>query len=97
MISLKHIWWKGFRTIVDLDEQGRRIFFRGGDLMARFWLNDMTMLEFDAKNFEGVAMLFHAERYLSDRLSYELSPWPKGMMKVESEDAYALPERNETA
>jgi len=63
--------------LVKLDEQGRRLFFRSCDLIARLWLNDMTLPEFDAKNFEGAAMLVHAERYLADRLAYELAPCPK--------------------
>lgn len=33
------------------------------------------------------------KRYLADRLAYELAPWPKGMMKLEPHDAYALPAR----
>lgn len=75
--------------IGDLDEAGRRIFFRGCDLAARLWLNELVMPEFDAKNFEGATMLIHAERYLEDRLAYELAPWPKG--KVKREAGYELP------
>jgi hypothetical protein len=77
------------RKFADLDETGRRLFFRGCDLVARLWLNDMFMPEFDAKNFEGCTMQLHAERYLADRLAYELAPWPKGMCKIEPDDAYA--------
>jgi hypothetical protein len=77
--------------VAELDEDGRRIYFRACDTSARFWLNDCAMPEFDAGNFEGCAMLVHAERYLADRLAYELGPWPKGMMRNEPEDAYALP------
>jgi len=74
-----------------LDEVGRRLFFRGADLAARLWLNDVALPEFDAKNFEGACMLIHAERYLADRLAYELAPWPKGKIRIEPDDAYALP------
>jgi hypothetical protein len=28
--------------------------------------------------------MVHAERYLADRLAYELQPWPKGMIRDES-------------
>lgn len=84
------------RPISTADETGKRLFFRGSDLVARLWLNEMCMPEFDAKNFEGVAMLGHAERYLADRLAYELSPWPKGKMRIESDDAYALPLKGKT-
>ena len=75
-----------------LDEKGKRLYFRACDLAARFWLNDQALPEFDAKNYEGCTMLTHAERYLADRLAYELAPWPKGMLKIEPEDAYQLPE-----
>lgn len=78
-------------ALCDLDEVGSRLYFRACDLVARFWLNDNTMPEFDAGNFEGVGMLVHAERYLADRLAYELAPWPKGLCKIEPDDAYALP------
>jgi hypothetical protein len=78
-------------ALSDLDEAGRRIYFRACDLVARFWLNDNTMPEFDARNFEGASTLVHAERYLADRLAYELAPWPKGKCKIEPDDAYALP------
>jgi hypothetical protein len=92
--SLSKIRYSG-PQLADLDEAGKRIYFRGCDLAARFWLNSMCMPEFDAKNFEGCTMLVHAERYLADRLAYELSPWPKGKMKVEPDDAYALPPARE--
>jgi hypothetical protein len=78
-------------SVSELDEQGRRLFYRMNDLEARFWLNDRTMPEFDAKNFDGVSTLVHAERYLADRFAYELAPWPKGKIKIEPPDAYALP------
>lgn len=84
-------WRDGKPVFESLNEMGRRLFYRSGDLAARLCLNGEVMVEFDAKNFEGAAMLFHAERYLADRLAYELAPWPKGMVKIEPDDAYALP------
>lgn len=79
--------------LAQLDEAGRRLYYRACDLTARFWLNEQALPEFDARNFEGSAMLIHAERYLTDRLAYELGPWPKGKIKIEPDDAYALPPR----
>lgn len=73
------------------NETGKRLFFRACDLVARLWLNEISMPEFDARNFDGLGMIAHAERYLADRLAYELSPWPKGKIKIEPDDAYALP------
>jgi hypothetical protein len=80
-------------SVAQLDEQGRRLFYRMNDIEARFLLNDRTMPAFDAKNFEGCSILVHAERYLADRLAYELAPWPKGKIKIEPSNAYALPPR----
>lgn len=90
MIDLNLIRYKG-PAVGDLPEQGRRLYYRACDLTARFWLNDNVLPEFDAQNFEGCSMLVHAERYLADRLAYELAPWPKGKLKIEPADAYALP------
>jgi hypothetical protein len=87
-------WYSG-PDVVSLDRHGRRLYFRSADLAARLCLNGEAMREFDARNFEGSCMLVHAERYLADRLAYELGPWPKGMLKVEPEDAYALPARTQ--
>jgi len=67
-----------------LDAKGKSLLWRSADLGARLMLNDRTMPEFDAKNFEGCCTLVHAERYLADRLAYELEPWPKGMIKDET-------------
>lgn len=91
---IRFVGWPN-RPLVKLDETGRRLYFRSCDLVARLWMNDLCMPEFDAKNFEGCTMLGHAERYLADRLAYELAPWPKGMMKIEPDDAYALPPKKE--
>lgn len=77
-------------SLGDLDEVGRRIYFRSCDLAARLCLNGEATLLID-ENRQACCILIHAERYLADRLAYELSPWPKGMMKVEPYDAYALP------
>jgi hypothetical protein len=54
--------------------------FDDGDQIARAILLHRTKLEFAAENFEAVAMLAHAEVYLSDRRTYELFPWPKGIL-----------------
>jgi hypothetical protein len=83
-------WYSG-PSVADLDEPGRRLYFRTADLAARLCLNGEVMGVFDAGNFEAASMLVHAERYLADRLAYELAPWPKGMLRVEPEDAYAMP------
>lgn len=83
--------------LAHLDEAGCRRYFRECDLTARYWLNDAIIPEFDAKNFEACSMLVHAERYLADRLSYELAPWPKGLIKLETEQDYALPKVTEHA
>lgn len=90
LAHLKRVMYSG-PTLAVLDERGRRLYFRGCDLSARLAINGEATLAFDEKNFEGAAMLFHAERYLADRLAYELAPWPKGMVKIEPDDAYALP------
>jgi len=88
--SLSIVRYRG-PAVADLDEQGRRLYYRACDLSARLWLNDNTIAQYDAKEFDGCAMLVHAERYLADRLAYELAPWPKGKIKIEPDDAYALP------
>jgi hypothetical protein len=85
MWSIKAIRYSG-PSFGDLDAEGRRLYLRACDLSARFWLNDAALPEFDLGNFEGCAMLIHAERYLADRFTYELFPWPKGKLKVESAD-----------
>src|SRR5690348_3419916 len=90
MTNLRSIRYSG-PPVGSLDETGRRLYFRACDITARLWLKDIALPEFDAKNFEGCCMLIHAERYLADRLAYELAPWPKGKIKIEPEDAYALP------
>jgi hypothetical protein len=89
---LKSLCYHG-PEIAALDETGRRIFFRACDLKARFWLNRTAEIEYHAGNLEYVATLIHAERYLADRLAYELAPWPKGKIKVESDSPYALYKR----
>lgn len=83
-------WYRG-PALAELDERARRLYFRSGDLAARLCLNGEAMRLFDDGNRRGSCMLLHAERYLADRLAYELAPWPKGVMKVEPQDAYALP------
>lgn len=70
--------------ISSLNAEGKSLLWRSGDLAARLILNDMALPLFDRKNFDGCTVLVHAERYLADRLAYELAPWPKGMIKDES-------------
>jgi len=84
-------WYRGV-PVQMLDEGGRRLYWRAGDLAARLCLNGEGMRMLDG-NREGACILLHAERYLADRLAYELAPWPKNMMKIEPDDAYALPEK----
>ena len=86
--NIKAIRYSG-PPLARLDESGKRIYFRGCDLVARFWLNFTAEEQFDAGNREGCCMLIHAERYLADRLAYELAPWPKGKVRVEPDDAYS--------
>jgi hypothetical protein len=93
-LRAKH-WYRG-PNLASLDERGRRLYFRSADLAARLCLNGEALRLFDDGNKRGSCMLTHAERYLADRLAYELAPWPKGMLKLEPDDAYALPgERRE--
>lgn len=87
-------WWRG-PLLTELDERGRRLYFRTGDLAARLCLNGEALALFEEEQRQASCSLLHAERYLADRLAYELAPWPKGMMKLEPEDAYALPARKE--
>jgi hypothetical protein len=89
--ELTHRWWGNNRSIVGLDEQGKRLFFRAGDLAARFWLNRVAEEQLNADNRDGMCILVHAEVYLADRLAYELEPWPKGMVKLETKEDYQLP------
>ena len=64
------------------DAEGRSLLGRTGDLQARFWLNDLAESVLLISPL-GCCTLIHAERYLSDRLAYELYPWPKGMILIE--------------
>jgi len=83
--SLRAIRYRG-PMLPDLVETGRRLYFRACDLSARMWLNEVAL-----DQYNGSGILVHAERYLADRLAYELAPWPKGKIKIETEDDYALP------
>ena len=94
--ALKQKQWYRGPAIESLDETGRRLYFRSGDLAARLCLNGEARALLYSGELQASCMLTHAERYLADRLSYELAPWPKGMMKVEPADAYALPARRNT-
>lgn len=87
---LRHKQWRKQPDLSSLDEHGKRLFFRYCDLAARLCLNGEAAALFD-ENRQASCTLLHAERYLADRLAYELAPWPKGMMKIEPDDAYALP------
>jgi hypothetical protein len=84
-------WYRG-PAIGSLDEMGQRLYFRTADLAARLCLNGEAERLFDAGHRQASCMLLHAERYLADRLTYALAPWPKGMITIEPADAYALPE-----
>jgi hypothetical protein len=90
--ALKRKQWYRGPAIGSLDEMGQRLYYRSGDLAARLCLNGEGWRLVD-ENRQAACTLFHAERYLADRLAYALAPWPKGMMKFEPADAYALPER----
>ncbi len=71
-------------TITDLE--GRSLLGRAGDLRARLLLNELGLivLKEQAAGFRaGICVLDHAERYLADRLAYELCPHPSGMFLVE--------------
>lgn len=83
-------------SIAQLDEKGRRIYFRACDAIARLWLADAATAAYAAGNFEGAAMLVHAEHYVADRLAYELAPWPKGMVRLETEAPPLPPYRHKT-
>jgi hypothetical protein len=75
----------GYRgDISALDAEGKSLLWRAGDLRARWMMQDISEREYESGNCEGACTLIHAERYLSDRLSYELHPWPKGMVKDET-------------
>lgn len=75
-------WYSG-PSFDRLDEDGRQLYLRTGDLMARLCLNGEAMWLFDIGNRRGACILVHAERYLADRKAYQLAPWPKNMMKIE--------------
>ena len=83
-------WYRG-PALSSLDETGKRLYFRSADLAARLCLNGEAKALFDAEERRAACMLTHAERYLADRMAYELAPWPKNMMKIEPDDAYSLP------
>lgn len=97
--SFEHLRTKTIFTgpaLADMDEVGRRLYFRTCDLAVRLCLNGEAGRLID-ENRTAFCILVHAERYLADRLSYELSPWPKGMVKIEPDDAYALPKTTTAA
>lgn len=65
---------------IPADAEGRSLTWRAGDLRARFMLNKMARLAWDHDYKRLCCTLLHAERYLSDRLAYELYPWPKNKL-----------------
>ncbi len=69
-----------YTTIKDVE--GRSLLRRQADLAARFILIDLTELTYAWGEHEASAILFHAEMYLADRLSYMLNPPPEGMIPV---------------
>jgi hypothetical protein len=58
------------------DPRAHELIFRQADLDARLLLMDRMDEEYEKRNMEGTAALFHAEMYLSDRLAYQLWPPP---------------------
>jgi hypothetical protein len=71
---------KGFDPAVHVSPEARALFRRACDLKARFFLNRIASEESERGGDLGVvALLVHAEIYLSDRLAYELYPPPSKM------------------
>jgi hypothetical protein len=56
------------------DPEARRVIFTYDDLRARCFLVDRAEKEYGLGTKQGCALLFHAEMYLADRVSYELDP-----------------------
>ncbi len=67
-------------------EVAQRIFWQEyGDLKARWMMNNLAEKLFNsgsAPSKRASATLIHACAYLEDRIIYELSPWPKNMIKL---------------
>jgi hypothetical protein len=91
LAALKRKQWYRGPSLESLDEKGQRFYFRSADLAARLCLNGESLALFEQGHRQASCILLHAERYLADRLAYELAPWPEGMIKCESSDSYALP------
>lgn len=91
LVQLKHKQWYRGPALGALDDAGRRLYFRSGDLAARLCLNGEAEELINEGGRQAACTLTHAERYLSDRLAYQLAPWPKGLMKIELDDARDLP------
>lgn len=53
------------------DPEARRLIFRAVDVQARIYLLNLSERLYDAGNYQGSMILFHAERYLADREAYE--------------------------
>ena len=58
------------------DPETRRLIFTNDDLRARCFLVDRAEKEYALGNKQGYSVLFHAEMYLADRVSYESDPPP---------------------
>lgn len=76
-----------------IDLEGLRLVWRGGDLVARFWLHDQFMPLFDAQEFGACTILHHAMCYLEDRLAYELYPHPRGKIRMSDYTPYQVEEK----
>ena len=88
MVEVKTPGWPDVKVPVlypGIDAEGRSLAWRGGDLVARFWLHDQLMPLFDAGEFAGCTILHHAMCYLEDRLAYELYPHPMGKIRFAPE------------
>jgi len=87
--------YAGYRgPLSDLPEEARRLLWRAGDLRARWLLNNLAekvYVPYSTPECAAVASLVHAYHYLADRLSYELHPWPKNMIKLEIPETEVKP------
>lgn len=73
--------------IANLPAEGKSLLWRAGDLRARWLLNHLAesvYVPHSHPECTAMSSLIHAERYLADRLAYELAPWPKNMVKDET-------------
>lgn len=84
------------------DAESRGLLLAAGDLKARFKLFDLAEAAYwrardkestSADEWRAVAMLFHAEMYLKDRLAYQLFPPPGPLAIRLPVDSEAVPAR----